>query len=210
MFSNIKCYQLCLMLHDTTLLNNMTNEPVNKILENYNSYIDKVVCLTPWHSNNTSISYPLLKNKLAIINNGIDIDKIINTKTKKIANKFVWTSSSSRGLNNLLTLWETILAAIPDATLDISSYEDFPKNEEDTNMLTIINKNPTTIKHHGKLHSTDLYNLIANAEYWLYTTTFYETSCITALEMLGLEPDLKNQALRVLPTESVDTYLTIL
>ena len=187
MFSNIKCYQLCLMLHDTTLLNNMTNEPVNKILENYNSYIDKVVCLTPWHSNNTSISYPLLKNKLAIINNGIDIDKIINTKTKKIANKFVWTSSSSRGLNNLLTLWETILAAIPDATLDISSYEDFPKNEEDTNMLTIINKNPTTIKHHGKLHSTDLYNLIANAEYWLYTTTFYETSCITALEMLGLE-----------------------
>ena len=187
MFSNIKCYQLCLMLHDTTLLNNMTNEPVNKILENYNSYIDKVVCLTPWHLNNTSISYPLLKNKLAIINNGIDIDKIINTKTKKIANKFVWTSSSSRGLLNLLTLWETILAAIPDATLDISSYEDFPKNEEDTNMLTIINKNPTTIKHHGKLHSTDLYNLIANAEYWLYTTTFYETSCITALEMLGLE-----------------------
>ena len=33
---------------------------------------------------------------------------------------------------------------------------------------------------------------------------------VIPLEMLGLEPDLKNQALRVLPTESVDTYLTIL
>jgi predicted aspartyl protease len=33
---------------------------------------------------------------------------------------------------------------------------------------------------------------------------------VIPLEMLGLEPDLKNQALRVLPEESVDTYLTIL
>ena len=33
---------------------------------------------------------------------------------------------------------------------------------------------------------------------------------VIPLEMLGLEPDLKNQALRVLPTELVDTYLTIL
>jgi hypothetical protein len=30
------------------------------------------------------------------------------------------------------------------------------------------------------------------------------------LEMLGLEPDLKNQTLRVLPEDSVNTYLTIL
>ena len=33
---------------------------------------------------------------------------------------------------------------------------------------------------------------------------------VIPLEMLGLEPDLKNQTLRVLPTELVDTYLTIL
>jgi clan AA aspartic protease len=33
---------------------------------------------------------------------------------------------------------------------------------------------------------------------------------VIPLEMLGLEPDLKNQTLKVLPTESVGTYLTIL
>ena len=33
---------------------------------------------------------------------------------------------------------------------------------------------------------------------------------VIPLEMLGLEPDLKHQTLRVLPEESVDTYLTIL
>ncbi len=33
---------------------------------------------------------------------------------------------------------------------------------------------------------------------------------VIPLEALGLEPDLKNQSLKVLPSESADTYLTIL
>ena len=190
MFYKIKCYQLYLMLHDTTLLNNITNESAHNFLEIYNNYIDKVVCLTKWHLNNTLIIYPILKNKIYIINNGIDTAKLIGEseeKIEKILNKFVWTSSSARGLSILLNLWEEIIKAIPDASLDIASYEDFPKNEDDIKMLEIIKKNDTTIKHHGKLNSTQLYNLISKAEYWLYTTNFYETSCITSLEMLGLE-----------------------
>ena len=33
---------------------------------------------------------------------------------------------------------------------------------------------------------------------------------VVPLETLGLEPDLRNQTLKVLPSESADTYLTIL
>jgi clan AA aspartic protease len=33
---------------------------------------------------------------------------------------------------------------------------------------------------------------------------------VIPLEALGLEPDLRNQTLKVLPSESTDTYLTIL
>jgi clan AA aspartic protease len=33
---------------------------------------------------------------------------------------------------------------------------------------------------------------------------------VIPLEALGLEPDLRNQTLKVLPDESIDTYLTIL
>jgi hypothetical protein len=33
---------------------------------------------------------------------------------------------------------------------------------------------------------------------------------VIPLEMLGLEPDLQRQTLRVLPSESVNTYLTIM
>ena len=33
---------------------------------------------------------------------------------------------------------------------------------------------------------------------------------VIPLELLGLEPDLQNQTLKVLPSESANTYLTIL
>jgi hypothetical protein len=73
---------------------------------------------------------------------------------------------------------------LPDATLDISSYDTFPKNEDDARMLNIINQHSSSITHHGKLNKRDLYNMISKAEYWFYPTHFHETSCITALEML--------------------------
>jgi hypothetical protein len=33
---------------------------------------------------------------------------------------------------------------------------------------------------------------------------------VVPLEVMGLEPDVRNHTLRVLPSESTDTYLTIL
>ena len=39
----------------------------------------------------------------------------------------------------------------------------------------------------GKLDKDKLYELMSSAEYWLYPTSFPETSCITAMEMLKSE-----------------------
>jgi hypothetical protein len=131
-----------------------------------------------------------LNDKFTIINNGIDIDIDADKQyiedthgREKIPNKFVYTSCSSRGLSTLLNMWPSILSVLPDATLDISSYETFPKGEDDLRMLNIINQH-SSITHHGKLNKRDLYDMISKAEYWFYPTHFYETSCITALEML--------------------------
>ncbi len=75
---------------------------------------------------------------------------------------------------------------LPDAELVISSYNNFPKSEEDNKILEIINKTPS-IKHMGKLNRYELYNLMSSAEYWLYPSYFQETSCITSLELLASE-----------------------
>ena len=185
-FNNIKCFQLVLSLHDNNILNNgLSAEPV---LEMYKNKIDKVVTLTNWHKSNITSLYPIINpNKIEIINNGIDVLSFnANKNSNKTTNKFIWSSRSERGLHIVLNLWGNILEKIPDATLDICCYGDFPKDDEDEKMLEIINSYDSII-HHGKLNSIQLYDLMSKSEYWLYTSTFPETSCITAMEMLMSE-----------------------
>ena len=187
-FNNLKCFQLILSLHDTHILTPDNN--ANHVLDMHNTSIDKVVTLTPWHKSNISKIHPSIpNNKIEIINNGIDISQFPNTKEidgesiQKIRNKFIWSSRTERGLHIVLNLWGEILEKIPDATLDICSYGKFPKDPADQKMLDIINSYDS-ITYHGKLSAIELYELMSISEYWLYTSTFPETSCITAMEML--------------------------
>ena len=197
MYKNIRCYKLILSAHDITgFINYPTNKCIKNLLNIYNDKIDIVIALTKWHASNIIERYSFLRDKINIINNGIDIDKfptiennkIENNKikNKKIKNKFIWSSCSYRGLHILLNLWDKLLEKIPEATLDICSYDTFPKNDNDKKMLNIIDKHPS-ITHHGKLDIKQLYDLMSISEYWLYTNTFPETSCITAMEMLMSE-----------------------
>lgn len=185
-YNNLNCFQLILSLHDTHILNNGNN--ANPLLDMYNDNIDKFITLTPWHKSNLVTLYPSINpDKIKIINNGIDVsqfnDDNSNNKTK---NKFIWSSRSERGLHILLNIWREIIDKLPDATLDICSYGDFPKDNADNEMMKIIN-NFDSITHHGKLNTNELYDLMNKSEYWLYTNTFPETSCITAMEMLMSE-----------------------
>ena len=188
-FKNIKTNKLLLSLHDTDIIKCDFTIDIPSVIHKYINHIDNVIVLTNYHKSVISSKYPILNDKFTIINNGIDVDtdeqSLENIHSReKIPNKFVYTSCSYRGLNTLLNMWSNILSVLPDATLDISSYDTFPKNEDDARMLNIINEHSSSITHHGKLNKRDLYNMISKAEYWFYPTHFYETSCITALEML--------------------------
>ena len=225
-FNNLKCFQLILSLHDTHILSPGNN--VNHVLDIYNTSIDKVITLTPWHKSNIISLYPNIpSNKIEIINNGIDISQFhnntnqnIRNSIRKVKNKFIWSSRSERGLHIVLNLWGKLLEKIPDATLDICSYGDFPKDEADQQMLEIINSYDN-ITHHGKLNSIQLYDLMSKSEYWLYTSTFPETSCITAMEMLmsevvclyyplaGLNDTVGKYGIPINPGEEIETILNV-
>ena len=113
----------------------------------------------------------IFKEKINIINNGIDIDKfptmnrkIKNKKIKnKSKNKFIWSSCSYRGLY-FIKFMGKIIRKDSGSTLDICSYDTFPKNDNDKN-VKCIDKHPFT--HHGKLDTKQLYDLIV-IRYWLY------------------------------------------
>jgi beta-1,4-mannosyl-glycoprotein beta-1,4-N-acetylglucosaminyltransferase len=182
---------IILMAHDTHFMNNVQscNKSANEIISKYKDKINFIVYLTEWQkSHYEDITHPECKYiKSTIINNGIQLD-LFKFKFSKKPNSFVYTSGSFRGLLRLLQLWPSILNKIPDATLSICSYENFPKNnDEDFMMNEIIKKYPMSIKHLGKLKTDDLYYLMNISEYWLYPCSFNETSCITALEMLMSE-----------------------
>lgn len=175
-------YQTFIWAHDTCLLPYGSNLNVNQIIEKWHPKITGVVCLTKWHKELYTEYYPLLQDKIHIINNGIK-DDLFNLHIPKVRNRFVYTSCSNRGLKRLLELWSEILENMPDAELKIASYVPFPNNDEDNKMNEYIQKTPS-ITHLGKLGSRELYELMMSSEFWLYPTCWHETSCITALEML--------------------------
>ena len=183
-YKNFSAYQTFIWGHDIALYQYGSYLSAESILTKWSSKITGCVCQTEWHKNHFLASYPQLKDKITVINNGINTELFINSNPKKVSNKFIYTSCSERGLLRLIRLWPTILENLPDAELTISSYNNFPNSEEDNEILEYIQKTPS-ITHVGKLNRTELYNLMSTAEYWLYPSYFQETSCITSLELLA-------------------------
>jgi beta-1,4-mannosyl-glycoprotein beta-1,4-N-acetylglucosaminyltransferase len=189
MYSNCSFYKFYIWAHDTMLLPYGCNLNDTAILTKWSDYIDGCICQTNWHANEYASKYPMLKDKIIIINNGIDVSAFPsykNTICVKKNNKFIYSSRTERGLTRVLELWPQILLVMPDAELVISTYSNFPLNKEEEDIKTIIDKYPS-IKHLGKLNTEQLYNEMNEAEFWLYPTNWPETSCITSLEMLMSE-----------------------
>jgi glycosyltransferase involved in cell wall biosynthesis len=185
MFSDFKTYNSIIMAHDTGLLQWGCDLSSEQILNKWNKRIDKCVCLTEWHKNEFVAKYPMLKDKFAVINNGINpkLFPEIIPEYVKVKNRFVYTSRPERGLTRLLELWPDICKHFPDAELKFATYCAFPNTPEETIQYNIMSKY-SNIEFVGCLAADKLYNLIASAEFWLYPNCYDETSCITGMEML--------------------------
>jgi GR25 family glycosyltransferase involved in LPS biosynthesis len=142
------------------------------------------VCLTNWHADQFKNLYPTLSKKIHIINNGI-VPELFAIAGEKIKNRFIYSSCSERGLERLIELWPNILERKLDATLVVVGYNKFPSTILDQKIATEILKYKDSVTHLGQLNSTQMYEQMRIAEYWLYPTNWCETSCITALEMLA-------------------------
>jgi beta-1,4-mannosyl-glycoprotein beta-1,4-N-acetylglucosaminyltransferase len=221
MFKECSFYQSFIWAHDVLLLPYGCSLNETQILSKWDKYINKCVCLTEWHRSIFSEKYPTLKDKITLINNGIDLNSfnVIETN-KKIKNKFIYSSRPDRGLNILLKLWPSILEKIPDATLVVSSYGTFPSNAEEKILKNIIDTTDS-IKLLGKLNTYQLYSEMETAEYWLYPTHWPETSCITALEMLmseviclyypvaGLTYTMDKYGIQIIPNSEINTIVSL-
>lgn len=165
------------------------------------SKLKYIICLTKWHREVWLQQYPETQNKIKIIGHGFNFDKAINVfstpqiikglvfpkplskQYKKNKNQYIFASHAKKGLAKILEDWPQIKQKTPDATLKICTPQKGLKYykqyfEEWVDSLE-------GIEFLDSLPEKELYQLMADSEYWYYPSTYDDTFCLTALEMLA-------------------------
>jgi len=216
---NFSFFQSFIWVHDTTLLHYGCNLSCDNILKKWYNYINGVVCLTNWHAQHIKEKYPIINNKITIINNGVN-PYLFPVSAKKIKNRFIYTSRPERGLKILIELWPKILETLSDATLIVSTY--YSQESEENKLILNKLKTYNSINFLGNLNTQELYKQMSISEYWLYPCIYSETSCITALEMLmsevlclyyplaGLTDTMGSRGIKINPGNEIDSLLKLI
>jgi GR25 family glycosyltransferase involved in LPS biosynthesis/glycosyltransferase involved in cell wall biosynthesis len=142
---------------------------------------DLFVCLTDWHKSDFQKRHPKTIGKIKVIGNGIDEQKI-HKPTQKEKNSYVYTSHAERGLSTVL---DDLESGKISGHLHICTPLYGIKYFNDHFLERISGKSNVT--YHGALPTEQLYFLLSKMENWYYPTTYNETYCITAIEMLAHE-----------------------
>ena len=160
-----------------------------------------IVCLTYWHKDKWLEQFPETYNKILVIGNGVEPHSFAETTPppkidqgrvfsipnsqlpKKNKNQFIYSSHAERGLSRVLEDWPSIKEQLPDATLKICTPE-YGLQYFKENFKSLI-LNLEDVEFLGTLPQQELYQLMAKSQYWYYPSSYEETFCITALEMLG-------------------------
>jgi len=169
--------QRYLWLHDIVIVEWFRNKWMDSL--------DGIFCLTDFHKK------PIperLQDKVVMTKNGLDPAFFVDGKNGH--NRFIYASSPDRGLVCLLEEWPKIRAALPDATLDI--YYGFTKQylaemEIAPHLKVIKEQVDELIKQdgvfwHGMVGHMELAHAFAASGFWLYPTSWPETSCITSMK----------------------------
>lgn len=201
-FENFKYKNSIFWVHNTDYFPwwNGTEIPNHRELLSHPK-LTHIVCLTYWHKYKWIEQFPETENKVIIIPNGIDYKGFVNmypspkmidgklfgsspaSLPKKNLNQYIYSSHAERGLSKLLEDWPSIKKETPSSTLKICTPE-YGLEYFKENYLPLI-LNLEGVEFLGTLPQQELYQLMAKSQYWYYPSTYEETFCITALEMLG-------------------------
>jgi glycosyltransferase involved in cell wall biosynthesis len=173
-----KARKLIVDMHDVSNPNEWTPKRIEKV--------DHVFVKSEYHKS----LYPQVpEKKVVVVGNGIDLARFEGKATKN-PNRFVYTSTPNRGLENALDVWPQIKEQIPDAELHVyygwtSFYESHKREPVMMDWMRSMQQKMEQpgIVNHGRVSQTELAKDLMHSSLWLYPTEFPEIHCITALEM---------------------------
>ena len=141
--------------------------------------LDKIIAVSEWQKNVLVEKYGLEPSKVSVIGNAISPSDFDDINQEKYKNKVIYTSSPDRGLVQLLDIWPKLKKINPELTLWIAA----PPYTKDWD-FSLLDTLPLDVRWLGHLPPSELYKQIKSSEYWIYPSTYPETYCITALEMM--------------------------
>uniref|UniRef100_H3HC89 protein O-GlcNAc transferase n=1 Tax=Phytophthora ramorum TaxID=164328 RepID=H3HC89_PHYRM len=151
---------------------------------------DGIFCLSDLH---TSAFPESLQSKITVITNAVDPSFFVNGPNH--ADRFVYGSAPTRGLYTLLRVWPRIRESIPSAELSVfygfrpafikwgnANMVNF--TEWMTEMNRLLTETPG-VRYVGLVDHAQLAKEYSYAGFYLYPTTFSETSCISLMKAMA-------------------------
>lgn len=148
--------------------------------------LTKIIAVSDWQKNVLCKEYEIDESRVSVIGNAISPSDFDDITQEKYPNKVIYTSAPDRGLDNLIDIWPRLKKINPDLTLWIAGppyTKDWENKIREELENSDINEWPN-IKWLGSLPPQELYKQIKSSEYWIYPSTYDETYCISALEMM--------------------------
>ena len=160
-------------VHDTTIAN---GTPWNLFLA------ERVLALSQWHAGHLVEKCGAGWEQVSVTSNGIDVSRFTATPERH-PHRALYTQSPDRGLEELLKIWPSIKARVPDAELRVfygwgSAEGQSPSTETGKWLIRVKQLLKDTehlgVTHHGRVDQATLANEMLSAGVWLYPSWAYQ------------------------------------
>ena len=176
------CKKIYLWVHDVGVLAYYQSYVFDNngmpYIHNFLDKIDKIIVLSDWHKSFFQTYYEIPDNKIEIIGNGITTSLFgITDVSKKIQNRFIWTSCLNRGIERTIEILKIVQKVYPELELHV-----FRDTEGKDELVKNYEIDAPFVKFHGRVDNLQIIEEFKQSDIWFYPTTFSETYCISALE----------------------------
>ena len=164
--------------------------PGVEAIGNYN----KVMALTPFHKNYLHVTQGVPLDKIWVTRNGFVPERFSDGPWEKDPFQFVFSSSPDRGLEQCMRVLDKVRGVYPQVKLSvfygIEHLDNYGLKDMRLKLERMFEERKEWVTYYGKTEQTELMRHFKKAAYNVQPSSWIETSCISALELVfcGIYP----------------------